>query len=164
MAKGHVRQDTLVADPLSASSRLPKRTPWLKNRLGLATFPEQIRLYARSLNLQLGTILCTNYRKRHQSVQSFSSNNFLPTTEALDETRRHDEWLHIQEHSFAIKKIGQYFRTCKPLSAQDADGGRGREHVGGLFSDVCARKGKQLITTSDLMSVWSSRRILQLRP
>jgi len=89
---------------------------------------------------------------------------FWPTTEALDETRRHDEWLHIQEHSFAIKKIGQYFRTCKPLSAQDADGGRGREHVGGLFSDVCARKGKQLITTSDLMSVWSSRRILQLRP
>ena len=51
--------------------------------------------------------------------------------------RRQDEWLNIQEHSFSIKKIGQYFRTCKPSSAQDADGWRGREHVqvGWLFAD-----------------------------
>ena len=49
--------------------------------------------------------------------------------------RRHDEWLNIQEHSFCIKKIGQYVRTCKHLSAQDADGWRGREHVGWLFAD-----------------------------
>ena len=49
--------------------------------------------------------------------------------------RRQDEWLHIQEHSFSIKKFGQYFRTCKPLSAQDADGWRGREHVGCSFAD-----------------------------
>jgi len=55
--------------------------------------------------------------------------------DALDEMRRHDEWLNIQEHSFSIKKIGQYFCTCKPLSAQDADGWLGREHVGWLFSD-----------------------------
>ena len=33
------------------------------------------------------------------------------------------------------KEIGQYSRTCKPLSAQDADEWRGREHVGWLFSD-----------------------------
>jgi len=57
-------------------ARLPKKTPWLQNRLGLATFPKQIRLYARSLNRHLGTILCTNYRKRHQSVRSFLTNNF----------------------------------------------------------------------------------------
>jgi len=31
--------------------------------------------------------------------------------------------------------IGQHFRTYKPLSAQDADGWRGREHVGWLFAD-----------------------------
>ena len=60
---------------------------------------------------------------------------FWPTTDALDEMRRHDEWLNMQEYSFSIKKMGQYFRTCKPLSAQDADGWRGREHVGWLFSD-----------------------------
>ena len=56
--------------------RLPKKTPWLKNRPGLATFPKQIRLYARSINQHLGMTLCTNYRKRHQSVQSFLTNNF----------------------------------------------------------------------------------------
>ena len=55
MAKGHARQDKLAANPLSTSSgRLPKKTPWLKNRPGLATFPKQIRLYARSLNQHLG--------------------------------------------------------------------------------------------------------------
>jgi len=30
---------------------------------------------------------------------------FCPTTDALDEMRRHDEWLNIQEHSFSIKSI-----------------------------------------------------------
>ena len=55
--------------------------------------------------------------------------------EEIDKMRQQDEWLNIQEHSFSIKKIGQYFRTCKPLSAQDADGWRGREHGGWLFAD-----------------------------
>jgi len=32
---------------------------------------------------------------------------FWPTTNALDELHRHDEWLNIQEHSFSIKKNGQ---------------------------------------------------------
>jgi len=41
-----------------------------------------------------------------------------PTTDALDELHRHDKWLNIQENSFSIKKVGQYFRNCKPLSAQ----------------------------------------------
>ena len=36
---------------------------------------------------------------------------------------------------YFLKKIGQYSCTCRPLSAQDADGWRGREHVGWLFSD-----------------------------
>ena len=44
-------------------ARLPKKTPCLKNRPGLATFPKQIRLYARSLNQHLGMTLYTNYRK-----------------------------------------------------------------------------------------------------
>jgi len=60
---------------------------------------------------------------------------FWPTTDTLDEMHRQDEWLNIQENSFSIQKIGQYFRNCKPLSAQDADGWRGREHVGWLFAD-----------------------------
>ena len=44
----------------------------------------------------------------------------------------------MTQHSRAFvfyKEIGQYFRTCKPSSAQDADGWRGREHVGWLFAD-----------------------------
>ena len=58
------------------------------------------------------------------------------TTDVLDEMRRQDEWLNIQENSFSTKKIGQYFRNCKPLSAQDVDGWRGRKHVGWLFTDA----------------------------
>ena len=51
-------------------ARLLKRMPWLQNRLGLATFPKQIRLYPQFLNLHLGMILCSNYRQRHWSAQS----------------------------------------------------------------------------------------------
>jgi len=58
---------------------------------------------------------------------------FWPTTDAPDEMRRQDDWLKIQEISFSIKKIGQFFRNCNPFSAQDADGWRRREHVGWLF-------------------------------
>jgi len=77
MAKGHARQDKLAAHPLLASSRTSaQKDNMAQNRLGLATFPKQIKLYARSLNRHLGTILCTNCRKRHQSVQSFSTDNF----------------------------------------------------------------------------------------
>jgi len=49
--------------------------------------------------------------------------------------RRQDEWLYIQEFLVSIKKIGQYINNCKPLSAQNADGWRGREHVGWLVAD-----------------------------
>ena len=69
-------------------TRLLKRTPWLKNRLGLATFPKQIRLYDRFLDLHLGAILCTDYRKRHQTIQPFSTNNFGP--QQMRSTRRAD--------------------------------------------------------------------------
>ena len=44
----------------------------------------------------------------------------------------------MAQHSTAFLfygNIGQHFRTCKPLSAQDADGWRGREHVGWQFLD-----------------------------
>ena len=60
---------------------------------------------------------------------------FWPTTDALDEMRRQDEWLNIQEHSFSIKKIGQYFRTCKPLSAQEM-----HNCVGEQQTVVCGRQ------------------------
>jgi len=49
--------------------------------------------------------------------------------------RRQDEWLYIQEFLFSTRKIGQYIHNCKPPSVQDADGWRGREHVGWLFAN-----------------------------
>ena len=61
--------------------------------------------------------------------------HFLPTTVALDEMRQEDEWLNIQEKKNSIEKIGQNLRNCKPLTAQDADGWRGRQHVGWPFAD-----------------------------
>jgi len=44
----------------------------------------------------------------------------------------------MAQHSTAFLfygNIGQHFRTCKPLSAQDADGWRRRKYVGWLFAD-----------------------------
>jgi len=36
---------------------------------------------------------------------------------------------------FCIKKIRQYFARCAPLSAQDVDGWRPREHIAGMFNE-----------------------------
>ena len=104
-------------------ARLPKKMPWLKNRLGLATFPKQITETVCSV-LKPAFMHDTLHKLQEKTLVGsvVFDKQFWPTTDALDEMWRHDEWLNIQEHSFSIKKIGQYFRTCKPLSAQDTDG------------------------------------------
>jgi len=135
MAKGHARQDKFAANPLSTSSRTSAQQD--------AMAQKQVRVDKLSkANQTVCSVLKPAFE--HDTLHKLQEKTPVgsvvfdkkkwPTTDALDEMRRHDEWINIQEHSFSIKKIGQYFRTCKPLSAQDADGWRGREDVGWLFS------------------------------
>ena len=65
----------------------------------------------------------------------------------------------MAQHSrnfFSIKKIGQYFRNCKPLSAQDTDGWRGCEHVGWLFADGNSTLQKLLRTHLFCLTFWET--------
>jgi len=136
MAKGHARQDKLAANPLSASSCTSAQKEAMAQKQARAgNLPKANQTVCSVLKPAFGhDTLHKLQEKTPVGSVVFDKKNW-PTTDALDEMRRHDEWLNIQEHSFSIKKIGQYFCTCKPLSAQDADGWRGREHVGWLFSD-----------------------------
>jgi len=47
----------------------------------------------------------------------------------MDDMRRNNDWQKNEAKSFSIKKIRQYFARCAPLSAQDVDVLRPREHI-----------------------------------
>jgi len=136
MAKGHARQDKLAANPLSASSRTSAQKHAMAQKQARAgNLSKANQTVCSVLKPTFGHDTLYKLQEKTPVGSVVFDKQFWPTTDALAEMRRHDEWLNVQEHSFSIKKIGQYFRTCKPLSAQDADGWRGREHIGWLFSD-----------------------------
>jgi len=108
MAKSHACQDKLATNPLLASSR------------SSAQKDAMARKQARAGNLsQANQTVClvlkpafghdTQHKLQEKTPVSsvFLDKQFWPTTDALDEMRRHDDLLNNQEHSFSIKKIGQ---------------------------------------------------------
>jgi len=136
MAKGHARQDKLAANPPLASSRTSAQNDALARKQDRAgNLSKSNQTVCSVFKPAFGHDTLQKLQEKTPVGSVVSDKQFWPTTDAFDEMRRHDEWLNMHKHSFSIKKIGQYFRTCKPLNAQDADGWRGREHVGWLFSD-----------------------------
>ena len=61
--------------------------------------------------------------------------NYWPSAADMDAIRQEDDWLHVAEKHFSVDNIRKYFARSPPLSAQDADGWRPREHVAFLFSE-----------------------------
>jgi len=55
----------------------------------------------------------------------------------MDALRHEDDWRRVAEEHFlfSVDNICKYFARSPPLSAQDADGWRPREHVAFLFSE-----------------------------
>jgi len=49
--------------------------------------------------------------------------------------RQEDDWRRVAEENFSVDNIRIYFARSPPLSAQDVDGWRPREHVAFLFSE-----------------------------
>ena len=53
----------------------------------------------------------------------------------MDALCQEDDWRRVAEEHFSVDNIRKYFARSPPLSAQDADGWRPREHVAFLFSE-----------------------------
>ena len=53
----------------------------------------------------------------------------------MDALRQEDDWRRVAEEHFSVDNIRKYFARSPPLSAQDVDGWRPREHVAFLFSE-----------------------------
>jgi len=60
---------------------------------------------------------------------------FWPSAADMDGLRQDDAWLHVEKGHFSVDNIRKYFACFPPLSAQDTDGWRLREHVAFLFSE-----------------------------
>jgi len=61
---------------------------------------------------------------------------FWPSSADMDALRHENDWRRVTEEHFSVDNIREYFACSPPLSAQDADGWRPREHVAFLFSEV----------------------------
>jgi len=53
----------------------------------------------------------------------------------MDALRQEDDWQCVVEERFSVDNIRKYYARSPPLSAQDADGWRPREHVAFFFSE-----------------------------
>ena len=60
---------------------------------------------------------------------------FWPSAADMDALRQEDDWRRVAEEHFSVDNIRKYFARSPPLSAQDVDGWRPREHVAFLFSE-----------------------------
>jgi len=53
----------------------------------------------------------------------------------MDALRQEDDWRRVADELFSVDNIRRYFARSPPLSAQDVDGWRPREHVVFLLSE-----------------------------
>jgi len=60
---------------------------------------------------------------------------FWPFTADMDALRQEDDWRRVVEERLSVDNIRKYYASSPPLSAQDADGWRPREHVAFLLSE-----------------------------
>ena len=61
--------------------------------------------------------------------------SFWPSAADMDALRQGDDWLHVKGEHFSVDNLRKYFARSPPLSVQDADGWRPREHVAFLFAE-----------------------------
>ena len=60
---------------------------------------------------------------------------FWPSAADMDALRQGDDWRRVVEERLSVDNIRKYYARSPPLSAQDNDGWRPREHVAFLFSE-----------------------------
>ena len=135
-SQGVVRQDKLAQAPQTATTRSTNQVDVLAQK------------YARAGNLSKASqTICSTLipalkpdtldklkAKNPQDSTDFDSRHW-PTAEEIDALRRDHVWQKIEAESFSIKKIKQFFARCSPLSAQDVDSWRPREHIAWMLND-----------------------------
>ena len=88
------------------------------------------------LSLALGPhTLAQLHAKNLEGSADFDKKNW-PSTADMDALRQEDDWRSVAEEHFSVDNIRKYFARSPPLSTQDADGWRPREHVAFLFSEA----------------------------
>jgi len=105
MAKGHARQDKLAANLLSALSRTSAQKDAMAQKQARAGNLSKVNQTVCSvLKLAFGHDILHKLQKKTPVGSVVFDKRFWPTTDALDEMRRHDEWLKIQEQSFLLQR------------------------------------------------------------
>jgi len=134
-SQGVARQGKLAQAPQTATTRTYKQVDVAEQkyaRAGKLSKTNQKNFSTLKAALKPDTLDKLN-TKNPQDSTDFDFRHW-PTAEEMDERR----WMlcavmttgrTLKPNRFSVKKIRQYFARCAPLSAQDVDGWRSREHI-----------------------------------
>jgi len=126
----------LAANPHTGKARTATQLDALAQKLARAgNYSKSCQAVCSDSTPSLGShTLAKLQAKNPQGSEDFDKKNW-PSAADMDALRQEDDWLHVAEEHFSVDNIRKYLAPSPPLSAQDADGWRPREHVALLFSE-----------------------------
>jgi len=102
MTKGHARQDKLAANPLLASSRTyAQKNAMAQKQARASNLSKANQTVCSVLKPAFGHDTLHKLQEKTPVGSVVFNKQLWPTTDALDEMRRQDEWLSIQENQFS---------------------------------------------------------------
>jgi len=98
-------------------------------------FPKSCQAVCSDSTPSLGPHTLTKLQAKNPQGSVDFDKTFWPSAADMDALRQEDDWRRVADELFSVDNIRRYFARSPPLSAQDVDGWRPREHVVFLLSE-----------------------------
>jgi len=133
---GRARQTRLAANPPTGKARTATQLHTLAQKLAWAGhFSKSCQAVCSDSTSSLGAHTLAKLQAKNPQVSvDFDKKNW-PSAADMAALRQEDDWWRVAEERFSVDNIRKYNARSPPISAQDADGWRPREHVAFLFSE-----------------------------
>jgi len=135
-ASWRTRQTRLKVNPLTGKARTATQLDALAHKLAWAgNFSKSCQAVCSDSTPSLGPPTLAKLQAKNPQGSVDFDKTFWPSAADMDTLRQEDNWQRVAEEHFFVDNIRKYFARPPPLSAQDVDGWRLREHVAFLFSE-----------------------------
>ena len=141
----------MAANPHTGKARTATGLDALAQKLARAgNFSKSCQTVCSYSTPSLGPHTLAKLQAKKSAGECFDfDKTFWPSAANMDALRQEDDWRRVAEEHFSVDNIRKYFARSPPLSSQDVDGWRLREHVAFLFSETMRN------FTTSFESTWS---------
>jgi len=134
---GRARQTRLAANPHTGKARTATKLDALAQKLAQAgNFSKSCQAVCSDSTPSLGPHTLAKLQAKNPQGSVDFDKTFWPSAADMDALRQEDDWRCVAEEHFFVDNIRKSFVRPPPLSAQNVDGWRPREHVAFLFSEA----------------------------